>query len=99
MVPNNKKKIKFHASEVENIVIRYATRVHDTPNGFLIEEFDALKDPELCETVNVQVVADFVTITFYKKEKENSILRREFIPSHTIERIWVNDVKNKTINS
>ncbi len=99
MVPNNKKIIKFHASEVENIVIRYATRVHDTPNGFLIEEFDALKDPELCETVNVQVVADFVTITFYKQEKENSILRRELIPSHTIERIWVNDVKNKTINS
>lgn len=99
MVPNNKKIIKFHASEVENIVIRYATRVHDTPNGFLIEEFDASKDPELCETVNVQVVADFVTITFYKQEKENSILRRELIPSHTIERIWVNDVKNKTINS
>ena len=99
VVPNNKKKIKFHASEVDNIVIRYATRVHDTPNGFLIEEFDALKDAELCETVNVQVVADFVTITFYKQEKENSILRRELIPSHTIERIWVNDVKNKTINS
>ena len=94
MVPNNKKIIKFHASEVENIVIRYATRVHNTPNGFLIEELDALKDPEVCETVNVQVVADFVTITFYKQEKENSILRRELIPSHMIERIWVNDVKN-----
>ena len=40
MVHNNKK-IKFHASEVENIVIRYATRVHNIPNGFLIEEFDA----------------------------------------------------------
>jgi hypothetical protein len=97
MVSNNKK-IKFHASEVENIVIRYATRVHDTPNGFLIEEFDALKDPERCETVNVQVVADFVTITFYLQEKENSILRRELIPSHAIERIWVNDVKNKIVN-
>lgn len=97
MVPNNKK-IKFHASEVENIVIRYATRVHDTPNGFLIEEFDALKDPEVCETVNVQVVADFVTVTFYLQEKENSILRRELIPSHAIERIWVNDVKNKIVN-
>ena len=98
MVPNNKKIIKFHASEVENIVIRYATRVHNTPNGFLIEEFDALKDPEVCETVNVQVVADFVTITFYKQEKQNSILRRELIPSHTIERIWVNDVKNYVVN-
>jgi len=94
VAPNNKKIIKFHASEVENIVIRYATRVHNTPNGFLIEELDALKDPEICETVNVQVVADFVTITFYKQEKENSILRRELIPSHMIERIWVNDVKN-----
>lgn len=97
MVSNNKK-IKFHASEVENIVIRYATRVHDTPNGFLIEAFDALKDPELCETVNVQVVADFVTITFYLQEKDNSILRRELIPSHAIERIRVNDVKNKIAN-
>jgi hypothetical protein len=86
---HNNKKIKFHASEVENIVIRYATRVHNIPNGFLIEEFDALKDPEVCETVNVQVVADFVTITFYKQEKENSIIRRELIPSHAIEHIWL----------
>ena len=89
MVHNNKKIIKFHASEVENIVIRYATRVHNMPNGLLIEEFDALKDPELCETLNVQVVADFITITFYKQENENSILRRELIPSHAIEHIWV----------
>jgi hypothetical protein len=91
MVPNNKK-IKFHASEVENIVIRYATRVHDTPNGFLIEEFDALKDPQPCETLNVQVVADFATITYYRDEKENSVIRRELIPSHAIEHIWVNDI-------
>lgn len=92
MINNNKKIIKFHGSEVENIVIRYATRVHNMPNGFLIEEFDALKDPQLCETLNVQVVADFVTITFYKQEKENSVLRRELMPSHAIEHIWVNDV-------
>ena len=86
---NNNKIIKFHASEVENIVIRYATRVHNIPNGFLIEEFDALKDPQVCETLNVQVVADFVTITFYKQEKENSIIRRELIPSHAVEHICV----------
>ena len=92
MVHNNKKIIKFHGSEVENIVIRFATRVHNMPNGFLIEEFDALKDSQLCETLNVQVVADFVTITFYKDEKENSILTRELIPSHAIEHIWVKDV-------
>jgi hypothetical protein len=88
----NKKIIKFHGTDVENIVIRYATRVHNMPSGFLIEEFDALKDPQLCETLNVQVVADFATITFYRDEKENSIIRRELIPSHTIEHIWINDI-------
>ena len=86
-----KKIIKFHGTVVENIVIRYATRVHNMPNGFLIEEFDALKDPQSCQTLNSQVVADFVTITFYKDEQENSILRRELIPSHAIEHIWVID--------
>ena len=86
-----KKIIKFHGSVVENIVIRYATRVHNMPNGFLIEEFDASKDPQPCQTLNLQVVADFVTITFYKDEQENSILRRELIPSHAIEHIWVID--------
>jgi hypothetical protein len=92
MEHNNKKIIKFHGSIVENIVIRYATRVDKMPNGFLIEEFDALKDPQICQTLNLQVVADFVTITFYKDEEENSILRRELIPSHAVEHIWVNDV-------
>jgi hypothetical protein len=92
MEHNNKKIIKFHGSIVENIVIRYATRVDKMPNGFLIEEFDALKDPQICQTLNLQVVADFVTITFYKDEEENSILRRELILSHAVEHIWVNDV-------
>jgi hypothetical protein len=92
MTDINKKIIKFHGSEVENIVIRYATRVHNMPNGFLIEEFNALKDPQLCETLNIQVVADFATVTFYRSEKENSIIRRELIPSHAIEHIWINDI-------
>lgn len=86
------KKLKFHGSDVENIIIHYATRVHNMPNGFLIEEFDALKDPQPCETLNVQVVADFVTITYYRDEKENSVIRRELIPSHAVEHIWVNDI-------
>ena len=55
----------------ENIIIRYATRVHNIPNGFLIEEFDALKDPQDCETLNVQVIADFATFTYYRDEKKN----------------------------
>jgi hypothetical protein len=87
------KKIKFHGLDVENIIIRYATRVHNMPNGFLIEEFDALKDPQDCETLNVQVIADFATFTYYRDEKENSIIRRELIPSHAIEHIWVSDLQ------
>ena len=91
MEKKNKKIVKFHGSVVENVIIRYATRVHNIPSGFLIEEFDALKDQQLCQTLNLQVVADFVTITFYKDEQENLIIRRELIPSHAIEHIWVND--------
>ena len=86
---NNKKAFKFHGSEVENIIIRYVVRQYDKPGIVEIEEFDALKNPEPCETINVQVVADFVTLTFYRKESENSIIRRELIPLHAIERIWV----------
>ena len=90
------KKIKFHGLDVENIIIRYATRVHNMPSGFLIEEFDALKDSQDCETLNVQVIADFATFTYYRDEKENSIIRRELIPSHAIEHIWVNDLQNRS---
>jgi hypothetical protein len=86
---SNKKVFKFHGSEVENIIIRYVVRQYDKPGIVEIEEFDALKNPEPCETINVQVVADFVTLTFYRKESENSIIRRELIPSYAIERIWV----------
>ena len=63
------------------------------PNGFLIEEFDAFKDPQHGETLNVQVVADFATITYYRDEKENLVTRRELIPLHAIEHIWVNDIE------
>ena len=89
MINNNKKTFKFYGSEVENIIIRYVVRQYDKPGIVEIEEFDALKNPEPCETINVQVVADFVTLTFYRKESENSIIRRELIPLHVIERIWV----------
>ena len=90
-----KKTIKFHGLEVANVIVRYSQREVNKPEAIKIQEFDAGKDPQICETVNIQVVSDFVTITFYKQEKENSILRRELIPSHAIEHIWVNDVKIK----
>jgi hypothetical protein len=84
--------IKFHGAEVNNVIILYSIRPYSKPVTVVIEEFDALKDPEHCETINIQVVADFVTITFYKQESSNSIIRRELIPTQTVEHIWVNDL-------
>jgi hypothetical protein len=84
--------IKFHGAEVNNVIILYSIRPYSKPVTVVIEEFDALKDPERCETINIQVVADFVTITFYKQESSNSIIRRELIPTQSVEHIWVNDL-------
>jgi hypothetical protein len=84
--------IKFHGAEVNNVIILYSIRPYSKPVTVVIEEFDALKDPERCETINIQVVADFVTITFYKQESSNSIIRRELIPTQAVEHIWVNDL-------
>ncbi|AIC16724.1 hypothetical protein [Nitrososphaera viennensis] len=93
---NNKKKkktIKFHGQEVEDVVVLYSHTVRDKPDTIAVEEFDAAKDPQVCETVNIQVVSEFVTITFYKDEEANSIVRRELIPAYRIEHIWVRDLR------
>ena len=87
----DKKVIKFHGTEVLNVTILYSRKPNAKPITRRMEEFDALKDPRPCETINVQVVADFVTITFYKHESTNSIIGRELIPLHAIEHIWVKD--------
>jgi hypothetical protein len=87
---NAKRNIKFHGNRVENIVIRYVKRSLNSNDG-VIEEFDALKIDYTYETVNVQVVADYITITFYKNEKENLLLYRELIPTHRIEHVWIQD--------
>jgi hypothetical protein len=84
--------IKFHGAEVNNVIILYSIRPYSKPVTVVIEEFDALKDPERCETINIQVVSDFITITFYKQESSNSIIRRELIPTHVVEHIWVDDL-------
>jgi hypothetical protein len=83
--------VKFHGTKVANVIILYAKRSKTNSITETIEEFNAVKVRETCETINVQVVADFVTITFYKQETTNSIFRRELIPLHAIEHIWVND--------
>lgn len=90
---NERKIIKFHGAEVNNVIILYSIRPYSKPVTVVIEEFDALKDAEHCETINVQVVADFVTITFYKQESSNSVIRRELIPTRAVEHIWINDLQ------
>jgi hypothetical protein len=86
-----KKIVKFHGLEVDNIIVQYSQKTQSKPEK-TIKEFDAASDPQVCETVNVQVVSEFVTITFYKNEKANSIIKRELIPTYKIEHIWVKDM-------
>ena len=88
----NKKVIKFHGNEVENVTILYSIRPNMKPITTKMEEFDALKDPRPCKSINIQIVADFVTITFYKQESTNSIMSRELIPLHATEHLWVRDL-------
>ena len=85
--------VKFHGVEVGNVIIQYTMPPHIKPNTDITEEFDALKVRDICETINVQIVADFVTITLYKQESTNSIIRRELVPLHAIQHIWVNDLQ------
>ena len=87
-----RKIIKFHGAEVKNVIILYAIRPNSKPVTTVIEQFDALKDEEHCETINIQVVADFVTITFYQNESANIVLKRELLPTHTVEHIWIDDL-------
>jgi hypothetical protein len=91
----NKKTIKFHGLAVNNVVVRYYRREVSKPDTIKMEEFDAAKDPKLCETVNIQVVSDFVTITFYKNEADNIVISRELIPSFVVEHIWVSDLQEQ----
>ena len=89
---SNKKVVKFHGTEVANVTILYLTKSHSKPDKEILGEFDAKKNPERYETLNIQIVSDYVTITFYKKESSNSIIRRELIPTHSVQHIWVKDL-------
>lgn len=82
--------IKFHGQQVQDIIVRYMQTGRGRPK---VVEFDAVQDPEECETINVQVVSEFVTITFYKDEKANSIIKRDLVPTHRVERISVRDLQ------
>jgi hypothetical protein len=89
---NREKTVKFHGTEVANVTILYAVKPRSSGDTEILEEFDAAKNPEICETVNTQVVADYITITFYMEESSNSIIRRELIPTHLVQHIWVQDM-------
>lgn len=88
-----KKTIKFHGLEVDNVIVRISQREINNPDNVKIEDFDVRKTPQSFETVNIQVVSDFVTITFYKKESDNIVIRRELIPTHSVEHIWISDLQ------
>ncbi|MGZ5489846.1 MAG: hypothetical protein ACXWFC_12320 [Nitrososphaeraceae archaeon] len=95
MHESREKLVKFHGTEVKNITINFLRSQINNPSTKVIEEFNAIKSPENCETINVQVVADYVTITFYKNESSNILIRRELIPTHNIEHILIDDLRER----
>lgn len=74
-----------------NIIILYSTKQYLKKVQDTAKEFDALNDSEDCETINVQIVADIVTITFYEQEGANLLKCRELIPTHAIQLISIKD--------
>ena len=95
MHQNRKKLIKFHGTEVKNILISFVQSPTSNAATKLIEEFNATKSSVNCETINVQVVAEYVTITFYKNESSNILIRRELIPTHNIEHVLIDDLGDR----
>ena len=85
--------IKFHGVPVKNVVITHLRR---TSNTSTVEKLDILtakyERNQAIEAINIQVVAEYVTITYYKDEAANVIINRELIPTHSIEHIMVNDI-------
>ena len=86
--------IKFHGTRVNNVIIHYTSRPWDNPEMMAVSEFNTSKITGKFETINIQAVADYITITFYKQERSNLILRREMIPAYKVEHIWIKDCKN-----
>jgi hypothetical protein len=84
--------IKFHGVQVRNVVITHWRR---TSNASTVERLDIAtanrERTQIIETINVQVVAEYVTVTYYKDEAANVIINRELIPTHSIEHIMVSD--------
>ena len=89
----NETSIKFHGVQVRNVIITHLSR---TSTSNTVEKLDIsttkYERNQSVETINVQVVAEYVTITYYKSEAANMIINRELIPTHSIEHIMVSDI-------
>ena len=85
-------KVKFHGTEVKNIIISYLDKEASDPSIGYLKLIDVHNLDKTCDSINIQVVSDYVTITIYKKESTNTITRRELIPTHSIQRIWIDDM-------
>ena len=83
--------VKFHGTKVYNVIIHYTKGSYNKRRAVPLEEFDALKTKGQFETINIQVIADYVAITFYKEEASNTISQRELIPAHRVEHIWIKE--------
>jgi hypothetical protein len=85
--------IKFHGVRVKNVIITHMRR---TSGSITVEKLDIATTKyernQSIETINVQIVAEYVTITYYKDEAANVIINRELIPTHSIEHIMVSDL-------
>ena len=84
--------IKFHGLEVRNAIVHYLSKGIKKPFRERVVEFNAARSEVFCEVINIQIVADFITITFYKDEKSNQMINRELIPSRLIQYIWIEDL-------
>ena len=71
--PATSKIIKFHGTRVGNVIIHYTNRSWDNPEMISVSEFNTSKITGKFETINIQAVADYITITFYKHERSNLI--------------------------
>ena len=85
--------LKFHGIRVKNVIITHMRRTSDS---IMVEKLDIsttkYERNESIETINVQVVAEYATITYYRDEAANVIINRELIPTHSIEHIAVIDL-------
>jgi hypothetical protein len=85
--------IKFHGVRVKNVIITHLRR---TSGSITVEKLDIsttkYERNQSIDTINVQIVAEYITITYYKDEAANVIINRELIPTHSIEHIMVSDL-------